>query len=29
MIFAKATGPLRREVEKILGAGAAPAASPY
>jgi uncharacterized protein len=29
MIFAKATGPLRREVEKLLGRSAASAASPY
>lgn len=29
MIFAKATGPLRREVEKILGASAVSAAGPY
>lgn len=29
MIFAKAAGPLRREVEKLLGPGAAAAASPY
>jgi uncharacterized protein len=29
MIFAKATGPLRREVEKILGQRMAPAGSPY
>ncbi len=29
MIFARAVGPLRREVEKILGRAAAPAASPY